>query len=170
MHVSFCSAIGFIMYRVSKSEQRVGVPWYDWLFGILSVLCFVYLLIELDGLLFRTGGAPQTMDVVIGFIGTFLVLELTRRCAGLALPIISIVFMLYCFVGPWMPGVLHHKGIDFEMLFSFVYSMEGVFGPTTSVSSTYIILFIVFAAFLQVSKVGDYFINFAFALAGRSRG
>ncbi len=170
MHVSFGSVIGFMMYRVRKSEQGTGVPWYDWSFGILSVLCFAYLLIELDGLLFRTGGAPQTMDVVIGLIGTLLVLELTRRCAGLTLPIISIVFMLYCFVGPWMPGVLHHKGIEFEMLFSFVYSMEGVFGPTTSVSSTYIILFIVFAAFLQVSKVGDYFINFAFALAGRSRG
>ncbi|MGA1154965.1 MAG: TRAP transporter permease [Burkholderiaceae bacterium] len=170
MHVPFGGAIGFMMYRMRKSETGVGVPWHDWLFAILSVLCFVYIYIELDGLLFRTGAAPQTMDVVMGFIGTLLVLELTRRCAGLALPIISIVFLLYCFMGPWMPGVLHHKGIDFEMLFAYVYSMEGVFGPTTSVSSTYIILFIVFAAFLQVSKVGDYFINFAFAIAGRARG
>jgi TRAP transporter 4TM/12TM fusion protein len=170
MHVSFGGAIGFMMYRMRKSEKGVGVPWYDWLFAIASVLCFVYIYVELDGLLFRTGAAPQTMDVVVGFVGTLLVLELTRRCAGLALPIISIVFLLYCFAGPIMPGVLHHKGIDFEMLFAYVYSMEGVFGPTTSVSSTYIILFIVFAAFLQVSKVGDYFINFAFAIAGRARG
>jgi TRAP transporter 4TM/12TM fusion protein len=110
------------------------------------------------------------MDVVVGVVGTLLVLDLTRRCAGLALPIIATVFLLYCVVGPWMPGVLHHKGIDLALLFTYVYSMEGVFGPTTAVSSTYIILFITFAAFLQVSKVGDYFIDFAFAVAGRRRG
>jgi TRAP transporter 4TM/12TM fusion protein len=88
----------------------------------------------------------------------------------LALPIIALVFLVYCVVGPWMPGVLYHRGISLDLLFSFVYSMEGVFGPTTAVSSTYIILFITFAAFLQVSKVGDYFINFAFAIAGKARG
>jgi TRAP-type uncharacterized transport system fused permease subunit len=98
------------------------------------------------------------------------VLEITRRTAGLALPIIATIFLLYCFAGPWMPGVLYHRGIELSLLFSYVYSMEGVFGPTTAVSSTYIILFITFAAFLQVSKVGDYFINFAFAVAGRARG
>jgi TRAP transporter 4TM/12TM fusion protein len=134
------------------------------------VLCFVYLFIELDGLLFRTGAAPLPMDVVVGTVGTLLVLDLTRRSAGLALPIIAVVFLLYCVVGPWMPGVLHHKGFDLSMLFAFVYSMEGVFGPTTAVSSTYIILFITFAAFLQVSRVGNYFIDFSFALAGRRRG
>jgi len=170
IHVSFGSAIGFMMYRFGKSEKGAGVPWFDWVFAILSIVCFAYIYKEIDGLQFRTGAAPLPMDVVIGFIGTFLILELTRRCAGLALPIIAIVFMLYCVVGPWMPGVLHHKGFDLDMLFTFVYSPEGVFGPTTAVSSTYIILFIVFAAFLQVSKVGDYFINFAFALAGRARG
>jgi TRAP transporter 4TM/12TM fusion protein len=69
-----------------------------------------------------------------------------------------------------MPGVLYHKGVAPYLLFSYVYSMEGVFGPTTAVSSTYIILFITFAGFLQVSKVGDYFINFAFAIAGKQRG
>lgn len=59
MHVSFGSAIGFMMYKMRKSEQGVGVPWFDWLFAILSVLCFVYIYIELDGLLFRTGAAPR---------------------------------------------------------------------------------------------------------------
>jgi TRAP transporter 4TM/12TM fusion protein len=146
------------------------VPWYDWILALASILCFVYIMVELDGLLFRTGAAPTPMDVVIGVVGTLLVLDLTRRCAGLALPIIATVFLLYCVVGPWMPGVLHHKGIDLALLFTYVYSMEGVFGPTTAVSSTYIILFITFAAFLQVSKVGDYFIDFAFAVAGRRRG
>jgi TRAP transporter 4TM/12TM fusion protein len=170
VHVSFGCAIGFMMYKVSDSERRTGVPWFDWLLMALSIWCFVYVYQNLDQLLFRAGAAPEMMDVVIGIIGTLLILDLTRRSAGLALPIIALVFLAYCFVGPWMPGVLHHKGFDVALLFSFIYSMEGVFGPTTSVSSTYIILFITFAGFLQVSKVGDYFINFAFSLAGRKRG
>ncbi len=170
VHVSFGCAIGFMMYKASHKEPSAGIPWFDWAFMALSILCFAYIYVHLDGLLFRAGAAPEFWDIPIGVIGTILILELTRRSAGLALPIIAIVFLLYCVVGPWMPGVLFHKGVSPDLLFSFIYSMEGVFGPTTAVSSTYIILFITFAGFLQVSKVGDYFINFAFALAGKKRG
>jgi TRAP transporter 4TM/12TM fusion protein len=170
VHVSFGCAIGFMMYKLHEKERSTGVPWFDWILMALSVWCFVYVYQNLDQLLFRAGAAPELMDVVVGAIGTLLILDLTRRSAGLALPIIAIVFLAYCLVGPWMPGVLYHKGVDIQLLFSFIYSMEGVFGPTTAVSSTYIILFITFAGFLQVSKVGDYFINFAFSLAGRKRG
>ena len=169
-HVSFGSAIGFAIFGAFGRGNRDGVPIIDWLLGLASIACFVYIWWFLDELLFRVGAVPESWDVVIGIIGTLLILELTRRCAGLALPIIALVFLAYTFVGPWMPGVLYHRGIDPGVMFSFIYSMEGVFGPTTAVSSTYIILFITFAAFLQVSKVGDYFINFAFAIAGRARG
>jgi TRAP transporter 4TM/12TM fusion protein len=168
-HVSFGCALGFMMYSIGKKTET-GVPLIDWVAIIASIICFVYIFINLDMLLFRAGAAPEPGDVVIGVIGTLLILEITRRSAGLALPIIAVIFLLYCVVGPWMPGVLYHRGIAPDLLFSFVYSMEGVFGPTTAVSSTYIILFITFAAFLQVSKVGDYFINFAFAIAGKARG
>ena len=168
-HVSFGSAIGFLMFS-ARSRQRAGTPWYDWIFMAASIACFVYIYDNLDQLLFRAGAAPTEWDLVIGLIGTFLILEITRRSAGLALPIIAAIFLLYCVVGPWMPGVLYHKGIRIDHLFSFIYSMEGVFGPTTAVSSTYIILFITFAGFLQVSKIGDYFVNFSFALAGTARG
>ncbi|HEY0858848.1 MAG TPA: TRAP transporter permease [Albitalea sp.] len=169
-HVSFGTALGLMLYAVRSGDRRPGVPWYDWVLMALSIACFFYIWYFLDALLFRAGAAPTPQDVAIGIVGTLLVLEITRRSAGLALPIIAFIFLLYCFVGPWMPGVLFHRGIQFDLLFSYVYSMEGVFGPTTAVSSTYIILFITFAAFLQVSKVGDYFIDFAFAIAGRARG
>jgi len=65
---------------------------------------------------------------------------------------------------------LNAPDISWQRFFSQVYTDAGILGPTTAVSSTYIILFIIFAAFLQSSKVGDYFINFAFAAAGKSRG
>ena len=102
--------------------------------------------------------------------GSLLILELTRRVAGLALVAISAVFLTYVFIGPYLPGFLGYPGLSLQRFFSQVYTDTGVLGPTTAVSSTYIILFIIFAAFLQASKVGDYFVNFAFAAAGRARG
>ncbi len=102
--------------------------------------------------------------------GSLLILELTRRVAGLALVIISAIFLIYVFAGPYLPGFLGYPGLSLNRFFSQVYTDAGILGPTTAVSSTYIILFIIFAAFLQASKVGDYFVNFAFAAAGRARG
>ncbi|WP_218314117.1 TRAP transporter permease [Halomonas sp. 18071143] len=102
--------------------------------------------------------------------GSLLILELTRRVAGNALVIISAIFLAYVFGGPYLPGFLSYPGLSVNRFFSQLYTDIGVLGQTTAVSSTYIILFIIFAAFLQASKVGDYFVNFAFAAAGRSRG
>jgi TRAP transporter 4TM/12TM fusion protein len=89
---------------------------------------------------------------------------------GLALPIIAGVFIVYCFVGPWMPGVLRHNGFAIDRFFTYIFSEYGIFGVTTQVSSTYIILFVTFAAFLQVSKAGDYINDASNALFGWARG
>jgi len=102
--------------------------------------------------------------------GSALILEMTRRVAGMSLVVIAVVFLVYVFAGPYLPGFLGYPGLSVQRFFSQVYTDAGILGPTTAVSSTYIILFIIFAAFLQASKVGDYFVNFAFAAAGRSRG
>ncbi|QDG78511.1 TRAP transporter fused permease subunit [Labrenzia sp. PHM005] len=103
--------------------------------------------------------------------GSAMILELTRRVAGLALVIITAVFLVYTFTAHLLPGILAvQSAYTWQRFFGHVYSDAGILGPTTAVSSTYIILFIIFAAFLQASKVGDYFVNFAFAAAGRARG
>ena len=117
-----------------------------------------------------------TAEVPIGVAfaataGAALILELTRRVAGLALVIITGVFLIYTFTAHLLPGILAvENAYSWQRFFGHVYSDAGILGPTTAVSSTYIILFIIFAAFLQASKVGDYFVNFAFAAAGRARG
>ncbi|MCI4664251.1 MAG: TRAP transporter fused permease subunit [Neomegalonema sp.] len=102
--------------------------------------------------------------------GAALILEVTRRVAGLALVVIAAVFLSYVYIGDYLPGFLNYVSPGWKRFFSQVYTDAGILGPTTAVSSTYIILFIIFAAFLQASKVGDYFVNFAFAAAGRARG
>ena len=103
--------------------------------------------------------------------GSAMILELTRRMAGLALVIITAVFLVYTFTAHLLPGILKvQTPYTWQRFFGFLYTDAGILGPTTAVSSTYIILFVIFAAFLQASKVGDYFVNFAFAAAGRARG
>lgn len=170
IHVGWGGAIGFMMYSAGNRARKDGVPWYDWLLVAASLACAVYITVELDGLLFRAGAQFTTGDVVTGLVGTLLILEFGRRTSGLALPLIAGIFILYCFVGPWMPGVLEHKGFAVDRFFTYIYSEYGIFGVTTQVSSSYIILFVCFAAFLQVSKVGDYINDLCNAMFGWARG
>ncbi|MEN9771821.1 MAG: hypothetical protein RJA58_464, partial [Pseudomonadota bacterium] len=170
IHVGWGGAIGFMLYAATRRPQKSGVPWYDWILVIASAACAIYITVEIDGLLFRAGAQFELGDVVTGVAGTLLLLEFGRRTSGLALPIICGIFILYSFVGPWMPGVLEHKGFAVDRFFTYIYSEYGIFGVTTQVSSSYIILFVCFAAFLQVSKVGDYINDLCNALFGWARG
>lgn len=170
IHVGWGGALGFMLYAPMRRAAKIGVPWYDWVLVLASIACAAYIAIELDGLLFRAGAQFTTGDVIAGFVGTLLVLEFTRRTSGLALPVIAGLFILYSFVGKWMPGVLEHKGFAVDRFFTYIYSEYGIFGVTTQVSSSYIVLFVTFAAFLQVSKVGDYINDLCNAMFGWARG
>ncbi|MCH2396163.1 TRAP transporter permease [Oceanibaculum sp.] len=149
-------------------DHRIG--WYDWILAINSLSVAGYLLFNLAALQFRAGVMPIPSDMLFSIAGVLLILELTRRVAGMALLVIAGLFIVYTFAGPYLPGILNHDGYRMDRFFSYIYTDSGILGPTTAVSSTYIILFIAFGAFLQISKVGDYFVNFAFAIAGRARG
>ena len=171
VHVAWGGALGFILYAASQRGGAArGVAWYDWILVLASIACGAYVTVELDGLLFRAGAQWTAWDVVVGVVGTLLVLEFGRRTSGLAMVVIAGVFLLYCFVGQWMPGVLQHRGYSFGQVFTYMYSEYGMFGVTTQVSSSYIILFVCFAAFLQVSKVGDYINDLCNSLFGWARG
>lgn len=153
-------------------RDRGGFSAPDVVLTICAIAVASYL-ITIFGTLMRnatgTPFAPIGMSLA-AVAGAALIMELTRRVAGLALIVIAGVFLVYVFIGEKLPGFLNAPDIAWTRFFSQVYTDAGILGPTTAVSSTYIILFIIFAAFLQASKVGDYFVNFAFAAAGRARG
>jgi TRAP transporter 4TM/12TM fusion protein len=153
-----------------RARSRFSVP--DLVLMVCSISVAAYLLVVYNTNIRMSTGTPFS-PVGISFAavaGTLLIMEVTRRVAGMALVIIGLVFLAYVFLGPYLPGFLGYPGLSVKRFFSQVYTDAGILGPTTAVSSTYIILFIIFAAFLQASRVGDYFVNFAFAAAGRSRG
>lgn len=165
------TGLGIILSWFHRRE-RAGFSLPDLQLIICSIAAASYLLIVYNSpLRMSTGTAFSPVGISFAAVaGTALIMEMTRRVAGMALVVIAMVFLAYVFAGPYLPGFLGYPGLGVKRFFSQVYTDIGVLGPTTAVSSTYIILFIIFAAFLQASKVGEYFVNFAFACAGRSRG
>lgn len=170
MHVVLGSILGFALYPGWKQKNSSKIPLLDWVFILLSAGIFLYIYINIDQLIYRAGVMPTIMDVVVAIVGTILVLELTRRTSGWALPILALIFIGYAFLGPYLPGIFYHNGYSIKRFFSFVYGLDGIFGVTVDVSSKYLVLFITFGAFLQASKVGNYFIDFSYSLAGGLRG
>lgn len=162
---------GIVLGWVDKTPRHL-FSWTDLVLGVCAIAVAIYL-VTIFGTLMRnsTGTSFAPIGISLAAVaGIALIMELTRRVTGLALIIIAGIFLVYVFVGHLLPGFLNSPRIDWARFFSQVYTDAGILGPTTAVSSTYIILFIIFAAFLQASKVGDYFVNFAFAAAGRTRG
>ncbi|QBX34002.1 TRAP transporter permease [Paracoccus liaowanqingii] len=154
-----------------SSRDRARIYPADLLLCLSAIAVLGYILFVVGALRMRAGtGMAQPGDLWAALTGILLILELTRRLTGLALVVIVGVFIAYSFLGPWLPGFLNHRGYTATRFFTYIFTDQGVLGDPIAVSSTYIILFIVFAAFLQASKVGDYFVNFAFACAGQARG
>jgi TRAP transporter 4TM/12TM fusion protein len=156
------------VYR--RGRGRFAAP--DFVLSVCALAVAAYLITIYGTLMRNSTGTPfAPIGISLAAVaGTLLIMEMTRRVAGLALVVISAIFLLYVFTGQYLPGFLNSPPIGWARFFSQIYTDAGILGPTTAVSSTYIILFIIFAAFLQASRVGDYFVNFAFAAAGRARG
>ena len=167
------SALGAIILSWFERRERHQLAMSDIVLALCAVVVAMYL-IAIYGTAARNSVGTPFVPVGVAFAataGAAMIMELTRRVAGMALVIITGVFLIYTFTAHLLPGILAvQNAYSWQRFFGHVYSDAGILGPTTAVSSTYIILFIIFAAFLQASKVGDYFVNFAFAAAGRARG
>ncbi|MEE4189908.1 MAG: TRAP transporter fused permease subunit, partial [Roseobacter sp.] len=167
------ATFGAIVLGWVEHRARARFAASDIVLALCAIVVAIYL-IAIYGTAARNSVGTAFVPIGVAFAataGAAMILELTRRVAGLALVIITGVFLLYTFTAHLLPGILAvTNAYTWQRFFGHLYSDAGILGPTTAVSSTYIILFIIFAAFLQASKVGDYFVNFAFATAGRARG
>jgi len=165
------TAVALVASWVFRDTSIRRINPADVLLALASIAVMLYLIWFRPQLQMRAGMPMATeADMWAAIVGIGLILELTRRLAGLALVVIAAIFILYAFVGPWLPGVFQHRGYAVKRFFTYLYTDNGILGAPVAISSTYIILFVTFAAFLQASRVGEYFVNFAFAAAGGSRG
>lgn len=169
-HLCFAFALAFLAFPAFASSPRNRVPWYDWLLVALALCAVLYLIVFYKALSARPG-LPTTADVVVSVVGVLLLLEASRRAEGPWMPIISIVALIYVFAGPWLPGMLGHKGASLSRAAShFWITSEGVFGVALGVATNFIFLFVLFGALLERAGAGNWFIQVAFALLGKFRG
>jgi TRAP transporter 4TM/12TM fusion protein len=168
VHVGFVLVLSFLTFpMLARLRDRIG--WWDWLAAAAAAACIAYLLGGGDALADRAI-SPTPMDLVVGVALMLLVLEAVRRASGWIMPAVVLGFIAYAMLGPWLPAPWTHRGYDIQRLVGhMVLTLEGIFGPAIDVSSTLIILFTIFGAFLAQSGAGRYFIDFSVSLMGRRR-
>lgn len=110
-------------------------------------------------------------DFIVSVIGILVLLEATRRALGPALMIVASVFLVYTILGPYMPGIIAHKGNNLSEIVNHQWiTTEGVFGIALGVSTSFVFLFVLFGSLLDKAGAGNYFIQVAFSLMGHMRG
>jgi TRAP transporter 4TM/12TM fusion protein len=170
VHTAVVMGLIYLLYPGSKKASRKTINVADWILGILSFATGAYIVLFYNDLVLRAG-MPTTMDYVFSFLSVALVLEASRRINGIEISILALLFFGYAMAGPYMPDIIAHRGYDIFEIIEYMYlTTEGIYGTAIGVSSTYIVLFILFGAFLAKSGMGQFFNDFAMAIAGRSRG
>ena len=157
--------LSFLLFPVA-ARFRNRIRWWDVVPGLLAVATLGYALSGGDDFTDRAT-VPLRWDVIVGCVFIVLLLEATRRTTGPIMPVVAILFILYAMTGPYLPPPWTHRGYDLTRLVGHLFiTLEGIFGVAVDVSSTLIILFTIYGAFLAQSGAGKFFIDFSLALMG----
>jgi len=170
IHLALMAALAFMGVGVrSRPGSRVG--WgVNVAVAVLVVLSCLYLVSENEALVARSGN-PTTLDLVAGAVTVVCVLLLAKRATGWGLVVVCAGALLYALAGPWLPGILAHRGYGPQRLIEQLYlSTEGIWGVPLGVSADFVYLFVLFGAFLDVAGGGALLIGLADRVAGRTRG
>ncbi|WP_046079429.1 TRAP transporter permease [Halomonas sp. HG01] len=181
IHLALIMMLAFLMFPVFGARHGRGPLGgaIDLAFFAGAVITGGYMALYLDEIINRAGFWSQT-DITVGIIATVTVLEASRRAVGFGMTVIGVLAILYAFAGPrgelpwlgeWLPGILEHRGYGLDRLVGQLYlGQEGIFGLPMGVAATYIFIFVLFGAFLEITGAGKFFIDLAYAATGRQRG
>ncbi len=169
-HLAFALALVFLLYPATAKGSRSSMNPVDVVLAALGAIAGAYLVANYHSIVLR-GGLPTTMDLIVAGVTVLLVLEGARRVIGSPISIIAIVFILYAYLGPYIPGMFGHRGFTTRRILNHLYmTTEGIFGLPLGVSATFVYLFILFGAFLHKSGLGKFFIDLALAATGHTVG
>ena len=180
VHMAFVLSLIFLVFAATKKAHDAparnswhspgGVPLVDWLLGITCAVSVLYIPYIFDDLAFRVGN-PGTLDVVMGTILFFTLLEATRRSMGWPLPLIAIGFTAYALAGPYFPGLLKHAGASWSQMINHQYlTSQGIYGVAIGVVATYVFHFVLFGVMATRIGLGQLFLDIASSIAGRFAG
>ena len=165
--MAYIMFIGFLVFPAKKGMQRVNyIPWYDIVLMVVGTGAFLYYAINAATIVSRFSILPY--EVVIGILGIACLAELCRRCVGLPILCVAGALLVYALIwGSTNPNVVARITEYVRVLF---YSKEGILSTPVNVCSKYIVVFIIFGAFLERTGIADFFIQIANALVGRFSG
>ena len=160
----------FVAGSVALGSPKNRIPVWEWGLALVGAATAAYLYVFYAQISDRVG-APNMQDFVVAVFGIMILLEATRRALGPALMVVAGVFLVYTFMGPYMPGIIAHKGNNLsEVVNHHWITTEGVFGIALGVSTSFVFLFVLFGSLLDKAGAGNYFIQVAFSLMGHMRG
>ncbi len=169
-HLAFVQLLAFLLFPATKKMPRNTLPFYDVLLGIVGAACWMYIVINFQTLVRRSGN-NTLLDVIVGIIGILILFESCRRIVGLPIMIIAGTFVIYAFAGKYLPGFLHHRGYSLQRVVCHLfYNTEGIMGTPIGACSTFIFLFILFGALLEKTGIGQFFIDMCNSIAGGASG
>jgi TRAP transporter 4TM/12TM fusion protein len=164
-HVAFVLILSFLLYPLAR-RFRDRIRWWDVVMGIAGAAILIYAIEGGEDFTDRAT-SPTWLDTVLGVTFMALLLEATRRTTGWIVPVVAIAFLAYAYFGPYLPQPWTHRGFDIGQIVGQLFiTLEGIFGIPVDVSSSLIILFTIYGAFLQHSGAGKFFIDFSMALMG----
>lgn len=170
IHLTFAIVAVFLLYPATRKGSKKSTPWYDWLLAIAAGTVTGYIIFFFSEIA-RRGAEPLPREIWFGIAAIILVIEAGRRVVGNVLPFISILFLAYCRWGYYAPGMFQIRGYSLGRIIQHMYlTPEGIFGLALGVSATYVIVFIIFGAFLSQSGGAKFFNELALSLAGGSPG
>ncbi|HET7765874.1 MAG TPA: TRAP transporter fused permease subunit [Burkholderiales bacterium] len=170
VHVGFVLFLVYLLFPVAQ-RFRHRIMWWDWIIAFAAIAVVAYVLRGGDDFWDRNT-SPDNWDIFFGVLLILMILEGMRRASGWIIPAVVIAFLLYALFGEHLPGSWAHQDYEVGRLVGQMYmTLEGIFGVAIDVSSSLIILFTIFGAFLQYSGAGKFFIDFSLAaMGGKSTG
>ena len=169
--LGFIFVLGFLLNPATKTGNKHNFSKLDMILAVTGLAGVVYIIMNYTAIHNVRMSQPIVMDYVFAIITIIVLLEVSRRSIGIFIPILTLGAIIYALFGPYFPGVLGHAGFSLErLLFRFYMTTEGLFGMTLSIATTFIVLFILFGAFLNASGATRLFNDLAVAIAGRRRG
>jgi TRAP-type uncharacterized transport system fused permease subunit len=156
IYVIFTYILVFMLYRSKSPVMRV----VDYVLVLLSIVSIGYWILNFEAINYRTGAETQ-LDMVMAVIGVLIGIELARRVVGTVFVILGCLMLLYGVYGEYMPDLISHAGDTFpELCVSIFYKSDGIFGIMANVLATYVLLFVIFGAFLEKCGAEKFFIDF----------
>ena len=167
--MGFTVLAGFLNFPASKHHVKPNyLPWYDILLMVIGAGCFFYFAFNAMTMI-KLATRIQPIHVVIGVVGILVLVELCRRCVGLPILVVAGLLIVYAFYNQLSYNASFYQALK-NIIYKLFYTTSGVIGTPISVCYTYIVLFIIFGAFLERTGIANFFISFANRLTGWSSG